>query len=153
MRAAVLCSAILVVALAAPPAAAGPRVIHLEPTSDEPAPAPPASYEHYRGYTFDLTENADRNDVGALIFADADACRTLCAGAAADLTQEAGVLKEFHVRAVGMTINSQKAAGHTAGETVTICQNDHRSVAICQSAVIQAAKQIAEFRQVTDIMP
>jgi hypothetical protein len=65
MRAAVLCSAILVVALAAPPAAAGPRVIHLEPTSDEPAPAPPASYEHYRGYTFDLTENADRNDVGA----------------------------------------------------------------------------------------
>ncbi len=41
---------------------------------------------------------ADRNEVGALIFADADACRTLCAGSTADLTQEAGVLKEFGAR-------------------------------------------------------
>jgi hypothetical protein len=65
MRTAVLCSAILFVALAAPPAAAGPRVIHLEPTNDAPARPQPASYEHYRGYTFDLSENADRNDVAA----------------------------------------------------------------------------------------
>jgi hypothetical protein len=65
MRAAVLCSGILSLALAAHPAAAGPRVIHLEPASEAPAPAQPASYEHYRGYTFDLSENADRNDVAA----------------------------------------------------------------------------------------
>ena len=74
-------------------------------------------------------------------------------GLAREQPRYAGVLKESHIPAVGMTINSQKATGHTAGETVAIGQNDHRSVAICQSAVIQAAKQIAEFRQVTDIMP
>ena len=65
MRAAVLCSAILSLALAAPPAAAGSRVIHLDPANDAPGPAQPAGYEHYRGYTFDLSENADRNDVAA----------------------------------------------------------------------------------------
>jgi hypothetical protein len=65
MRAAAVYSAILSLALAVHPAAAGSRVIHLEPTNDAPAPAQPISYEHYRGYTFDLSENADRNDVAA----------------------------------------------------------------------------------------
>jgi hypothetical protein len=65
MRAAVVCSAILSLALAAHGAAAGSRVIHLEPENDAPAPAQRAAYEHYRGYTFDLSENSDRKDVAA----------------------------------------------------------------------------------------
>jgi hypothetical protein len=65
MRAAVVCSAILSLSLAAYPAAADPRVIHLDPANEAPVPAQPTGYEHYRGYTFDLSENADRNDVAA----------------------------------------------------------------------------------------
>jgi hypothetical protein len=65
LRAALLCSAILSLALAAHPAAAGSRVIQLDPSGDPPGPAPQTNYEHYRGYTFDLSENAARNDVAA----------------------------------------------------------------------------------------
>jgi feruloyl-CoA synthase len=41
---------------------------------------------------------ADRNEIGALIFPDAEACRKLCAGPATDLTEDASVLKEFQAR-------------------------------------------------------
>ncbi|HEY7246869.1 MAG TPA: feruloyl-CoA synthase [Xanthobacteraceae bacterium] len=39
---------------------------------------------------------ADRNEIGALIFPDADACRKMSSGSATNLTEDAGVLKEFH---------------------------------------------------------
>jgi feruloyl-CoA synthase len=41
---------------------------------------------------------ADRDDIGALIFPNLDACRTLAAGAAADITTDARLLAEFRAR-------------------------------------------------------
>jgi feruloyl-CoA synthase len=41
---------------------------------------------------------ADRNEIGALIFPDRDACRRLAADGAADVTVDAGVLEELRAR-------------------------------------------------------
>src|SRR5262249_60540959 len=41
---------------------------------------------------------ADRDEIGALIFPNPDACRTLAASAAADIATDARVLAEFRIR-------------------------------------------------------
>ncbi|MET3265155.1 hypothetical protein ABIF38_006661 [Bradyrhizobium japonicum] len=57
MRSALIASMIL--SLAAGPAVAGPRM-------SGPSEAAPGSVEKYRGYVFDLSENADRKDVTSI---------------------------------------------------------------------------------------
>src|ERR1700754_2334981 len=64
MRAALRFSEILIVALGAGAAAAGP--LTGEPTNNDLITSPPAGFEHYRGYAFDLSENSDRKDVTAI---------------------------------------------------------------------------------------
>jgi hypothetical protein len=64
MRAALRFSAILIVALGAGAAAAGP--LTGEPANNDAIASPPAGFEHYRGYAFDLSENSDRKDVTAI---------------------------------------------------------------------------------------
>jgi hypothetical protein len=49
-------------ALTANLAVAGPRVIEVEPTT-----AVPPGFESYRGFIFDLSENADRKDKAAIV--------------------------------------------------------------------------------------
>ncbi|THD60931.1 MAG: hypothetical protein E7813_22300 [Bradyrhizobium sp.] len=57
MGRALLVSAVLLVTLGPNPVTAGPRSL--------PA-SPPTGFETYRGYGFDLSENAERKDVGAM---------------------------------------------------------------------------------------
>lgn len=71
MRGALLGSMLLMAAAGADIAAAAPRTIQIEqPGQDKAAPADKAPampvYETYRGYTFDLSENADRKDMVAI---------------------------------------------------------------------------------------
>ncbi len=69
MRAALAFPILLAVALGAQAAGAAPRVIHIDPSDNAaPAPsAPPAGFETYHGYIFDLSQNADRKDSAALV--------------------------------------------------------------------------------------
>jgi hypothetical protein len=65
MSRAIFVSAVLLIALGPTPGTAGPRSLPAETSSsDAPLPAP-AGFETYRGYVFDLSENAARKDVGA----------------------------------------------------------------------------------------
>jgi hypothetical protein len=60
MRRLLLTSVVFILSLAPNLAGAGPRSVQVEP------PAPPAGFESYRGYVFDLSENAERKDVDAI---------------------------------------------------------------------------------------
>src|SRR5947209_1794651 len=96
MRGALLGSMIFVLATSAHLANAGPRALPAEPASqeksasDKPLPVK-QGYETYRGYVFDLSENAERKDMGAI----ADMLRSQL-----DVVESAGlsprVLQFFH---------------------------------------------------------
>jgi hypothetical protein len=61
MRGLLLTSVVLMISLSPQLAGAGPRTIEVEPPS-----AVPPGFESYRGYVFDLSENADRKDGAAI---------------------------------------------------------------------------------------
>jgi hypothetical protein len=91
MSRALLISAVVLIALGPVSGNAAPRTITVE-TSSSDAPAPVTSgFEKYRGFAFDLTENAERKDVGAI----ADTLRLQL-----DVVENAGfspkVLQFFH---------------------------------------------------------
>jgi hypothetical protein len=91
MSKASLISAVLLIALGVMPATAGPRTISVPaPEGDAPRAAPTA-LDEYRGYRFNLSENAGRKDDGAI----ADALRRQL-----DVVESAGfsprVLQFFH---------------------------------------------------------
>ena len=62
MRRALLVWAALLIMLGLSPLTAGPRSLPAEKSGSES----PAGFETYRGYVFDLSENAQRKDVGAI---------------------------------------------------------------------------------------
>jgi hypothetical protein len=66
MRATLAFSVILAFALGASAASAGPRVLQVEPSASATAQAPPTGFKTYRGFSYDLSEYADRKDVVAL---------------------------------------------------------------------------------------
>jgi len=91
MSKASLISAVLLIALGIVPATADPRVISI-PSSQGDAPRPaPVALDEYRGYHFNLSENAGRKDDGAI----ADSLRRQL-----DVVESAGfsprVLQFFH---------------------------------------------------------
>ncbi|MGA9092225.1 MAG: hypothetical protein WB420_24330 [Bradyrhizobium sp.] len=61
MRRLLLTSVVFIFSLAPHLAGAGPRSLQVEPPS-----AVPPGFETYRGYVFDLSENSDRKDSGAI---------------------------------------------------------------------------------------
>jgi hypothetical protein len=61
MRRLLLTSVVFIFSLAPHLAGAGPRSLQAEPQ-----PAVPPGFETYRGYVFDLSENSDRKDSGAI---------------------------------------------------------------------------------------
>ena len=61
MRRLLLTSVVFILSLAPQLVSAGPRTIEVEP-----AAAVPPGFETYRGYVFDLSENADRKDGAAI---------------------------------------------------------------------------------------
>lgn len=63
---ALLISATLLIAFGSGPVTAGPRVLKVEASGSEAAPPVPGGFETYRGYIYDLSENAQRKDVGAI---------------------------------------------------------------------------------------
>ena len=67
MRRVLLGSLVVVVSMLPHLAGAGPKVIHVDPSnsSDQPQAATGA-LQDYRGYRFDLSENAGRKDVEAI---------------------------------------------------------------------------------------
>ncbi len=67
MRRVLLSSVVVVVSMLPHLAGAGPKVIHVDPSnsSDQPQAATGA-LQDYRGYRFDLSENAGRKDVEAI---------------------------------------------------------------------------------------
>lgn len=68
MRAALALPVILALALGATGAFADPRVLHIEPSDGAaPASAPPEHFDHYRGYSFDLSQDAGRKDSAAIV--------------------------------------------------------------------------------------
>jgi hypothetical protein len=71
MRRVLLSSVVLVFSLLSNIAGAGPRTIQVEPSGNDRSAAATRSYETYRGYVFDLSENSERKDVTAI----ADALR------------------------------------------------------------------------------
>lgn len=67
MRAALAFSAFLAIALGAA-ASAAPRVIHVEPADNaESSPSVPPGFESYHGFTYDLSQTADRKDSAKLV--------------------------------------------------------------------------------------
>ena len=86
MRRLLLTSVVFILTMAPQLAGAGPRTIQVEP-----AAAVPPGFETYRGYVFDLSENADRKDGAAF----AEAVRRQL-----DMVENAGfspkVLQFFH---------------------------------------------------------
>jgi hypothetical protein len=60
---ALLISAVVLIALGPIAGYAAPRTIAVEAPGDD---TPPVVFEKYRGYSFDLSENAERKDVGAI---------------------------------------------------------------------------------------
>lgn len=91
MRRVLLSSVVLVFSLFPHLAGAGPRSVQVEPSSNDRSAAATRSYETYRGYVFDLSENSERKDVAAI----ADALRRQL-----DVVESAGfspkVLQFFH---------------------------------------------------------
>jgi hypothetical protein len=91
MSRALLISVVLLIALAPNPGTAGPRSLPVETSGHDAPPSVPAGFERYRGYLFDLSENAERKDVGAI----ADTLRRQL-----DVVEDAGfspkVLQFFH---------------------------------------------------------
>ncbi len=54
---------------------------------------------HLEPYARDVViAGADRDEIGALIFPNIDACRGLAKDASVDMTEDPGVLAEFHAR-------------------------------------------------------
>jgi hypothetical protein len=66
MRRALLISAVLLTTLGPNPGTAGPRSLQVATIDNDAAPSAPAGFEQYRGYVFNLSENAGRKDVGAI---------------------------------------------------------------------------------------
>jgi hypothetical protein len=66
MRGTLLISTILVVTLGSDPSTAGPRSLQVESSSSAALSSAPARFEEYRGFAFDLSENSERKDVGAI---------------------------------------------------------------------------------------
>jgi hypothetical protein len=91
MRATLLASAIFSIALGTSPGLAGPRSLPIEASKDDTHAPATAHHESYRGYVFDLSENAERKDVSKI----ADAVRRQL-----DVVETAGfspkVLQFFH---------------------------------------------------------
>lgn len=71
MRGALLISTVLAITFSSNPGTADPRSPQVEPSTGSVASPAAAGFEKYRGYSFDLSENSERKDVGAI----ADALR------------------------------------------------------------------------------
>lgn len=86
-----LISAFLLIALAPAPGTAAPRSVPAATFNSDAPPSAPADFEQYRGYVFNLSENAGRKDVSAI----ADTLRRQL-----DVVESAGfspkVLQFFH---------------------------------------------------------
>jgi hypothetical protein len=63
---ALLVSVTLLIAFGSSPVTAGPRSLAMQTSGSAATPSKPAGFETYRGYVFDLSENAQRKDVGAI---------------------------------------------------------------------------------------
>src|ERR1700730_13514740 len=91
MSRALLISAVLLITLGPNPGTAGPRSLPVETSNNDAPPSVPNGFEKYRGYVFDLSENAERKDGGAI----ADTLRRQL-----DVVENAGfspkVLQFFH---------------------------------------------------------
>jgi hypothetical protein len=91
MSRALLISAVVLIALGPVAGNAAPRSLAVETSSSDALPPAPTGFEKYRGYAFDLSENAERKDVGAI----ADTLRRQL-----DVVENAGfspkVLQFFH---------------------------------------------------------
>ena len=59
-------SVVLMLSFASSLASAGPRVIEVDPAAAAATEVPPG-FETYRGYIYDLSENVDRKDKGAIV--------------------------------------------------------------------------------------
>ena len=66
MRRALLISAVLLITLGPNPGTAGPRSLPVETSNNDAPPSVPNGFEKYRGYVFDLSENAERKDASAI---------------------------------------------------------------------------------------
>jgi hypothetical protein len=68
MRRVLLSSVVVILSLVPTLAGAGPRSVQIEPSRSvrPPAATPASSFETYRGYAFDLSENSERKDVTAI---------------------------------------------------------------------------------------
>lgn len=66
MRRVLLSSVVLVFTLLPNLASADPRIIKVEPASNDRQAAAAPAYENYHGFVFDLSENAERKDVAAI---------------------------------------------------------------------------------------
>ena len=66
MRGLLLGSVISIVTLIPGSSNAGPRALQVDASSIDKPPSATSSYESYRGYVFDLSENSERRDVTAI---------------------------------------------------------------------------------------
>ena len=66
MSRALLISAVLLITLGSTPVTAGPRSLAVATLDNDAPQSAPTGFEQYRGYVFNLSENAGRKDVGAI---------------------------------------------------------------------------------------